>query len=148
MSRASRSLSRPARIPRARQGASTQATARPRAWVRLAPFILAAACAAVYANSLNGPFLFDDQRAIEENTSIRDLSALGLVLRPPEQTPVHGRPLPNLTFAINFAMGGLDVRGYHVVNLAIHVLTALVLLGVLRRTLARRPPSRAPTRSL
>lgn len=128
------------RKPRARPRGGIQPTAQPRAWARLVPFLLAAACAAVYANSLNGPLLFDDQRTIEENASIRDLTALGTVLRPPEQTPVHGRPLANLTFAINFAIGGLDVRGYHFVNLAIHILTALALLGVLRRTWARRPP--------
>ena len=41
----------------------------------------------------------------------------------------------NLTFAINCALGGTDVAGYHVVNLAIHILAALALFGIVRRTL-------------
>ena len=42
-----------------------------------------------------------------------------------------------LTLAINYALGELDVRGYHAFNLALHVLSALILLGIVRRTLAR-----------
>src|SRR5690349_9207880 len=101
----SRSSSGSNRKPRARpEKGTTQLASQPRLWARLAPFIVAVACAAIYANSLNGPFLFDDRLAIQDNTSIQDLSALGAVLRPPEQTPVHGRPLANLTFAINLAI--------------------------------------------
>ncbi|MDP7162787.1 MAG: tetratricopeptide repeat protein, partial [Phycisphaerae bacterium] len=37
--------------------------------------------------------------------------------------------------AVNYAIGGLDVRGYHVFNLAVHILAALTLFGVIRRTL-------------
>jgi tetratricopeptide (TPR) repeat protein len=41
----------------------------------------------------------------------------------------------NLSLAVNYALGGLNVWGYHVVNLAIHLLGALALYGVVRRTL-------------
>ena len=44
----------------------------------------------------------------------------------------------NLSLALNYAAGGLSVRGYHVTNLALHVAAVLTLWGVLRRTL-RRP---------
>ena len=57
------------------------------------------------------------------------------MLVPPANTPVAGRPLVNLTFAINYALGGLDVGGYHVVNLALHLLCALLIFGLVRRTL-------------
>ena len=46
-----------------------------------------------------------------------------------------GRPVPNLSLAVNYAIGGLNVEGYHVVNLAIHILAALALFGLVRRTL-------------
>jgi Flp pilus assembly protein TadD len=93
--------------------------------------------ALTYANALHGPFLFDDGTAIENNLTLRSIGDLTTVLRPPVQTPVGGRPIVNLTFAVNYALGGLQVEGYHLVNVALHLLTALMLLGVLRRTFAR-----------
>ena len=53
-----------------------------------------------------------------------------------------GRPVVNLTFAVNYAIGGLDVTGYHVANLVVHLLAALMLYGIVRRALRLR---RVPT---
>jgi protein O-mannosyl-transferase len=94
--------------------------------------VIALVVAATYANSLSGPFLFDDENSIVGNASIRQIDAW---LSPPRDTPVAGRPLVNLTFALNYSAGGLNVRGYHVVNIAIHIAAALVLFGIVRRTL-------------
>jgi tetratricopeptide (TPR) repeat protein len=90
---------------------------------------------AVYWNSLTAPFLFDDELSIVNNPQIRQLADLVRVLSPPVSTPVAGRPLVNLSFAVNYALGGLDVRGYHLFNLGVHLLAALVLFGIVRRTL-------------
>jgi tetratricopeptide (TPR) repeat protein len=99
--------------------------------------LLAIALAAAYANSFQGALLYDDQFAIVDNLSIRHLDRIGQVLSPPRHgETVTGRPVLNLSFAVNYAFGGLDVRGYHAVNLAIHVLGAWLLFGILRRTLA------------
>jgi len=66
--------------------------------------------------------------------------ALPIALAPPHTgQPANGRPLVNFSFALNWAVGGADVRGYHVLNLAIHTLAALALFGVVRRTLRSRP---------
>ena len=97
--------------------------------------VLALAGALAYAGSFGGPFLFDDQNAVVKNATIRTLTPISVPLSPPRETPVAGRPVVNLTFAGNYAIGGLDVTGYHVVNLAMHLLVALVLFGVVRRTL-------------
>jgi protein O-mannosyl-transferase len=110
-----------------------------RSFTRFAPLLILAACVAVYANSLDGPFLFDDQATIEQNPTIRQLWPLTGALQPPPSTPVTGRPLVNLSVAINYALGGLNPRGYHLFSLAVHILTALALYGVLRRTFARPP---------
>jgi protein O-mannosyl-transferase len=95
----------------------------------------------VYLNSLSAPFIFDDQTSILNNSQIRRLWPPTVPLSPGRETPVAGRPIVNLTFAINYAAGGLDVRGYRLTNLAIHLLAALTLFGVVHRTLrsARRP---------
>lgn len=50
-------------------------------------------------------------------------------------SPLQGRPLITFTFAANYAISGLQVWSYHAVNLLIHVLAALTLFGIVRRTL-------------
>ena len=97
--------------------------------------VIALAVVLTYANSLHGPFVIDDQAAIVQNEQIRVLSRLGDVLFPESESPVAGRPLVNLSFALNFAAGGLDVRGYHAVNIAVHLACALLAFGLIRRTL-------------
>jgi tetratricopeptide (TPR) repeat protein len=97
--------------------------------------ILTVAAVGAYANSLGGVFLFDDVGAIVENPTIR---SLWTALFPPGVgLTVDGRPLLNLTFALNYAWGGLDVVGYHLVNITLHLASALVLFGLVRRTLQR-----------
>lgn len=106
---------------------------------RIAPWqaglLIALAGAAVYANSLNGPFVFDDQYSITENVYIRSLWPLREAVSAPYQSTVSGRPVVAYTLAFNYALGGLDVRGYHVFNVLIHLVAGLLLFGVVRRTL-------------
>lgn len=118
--------------------ANAPAPARPPEWLRIA--CSAAAIVAVgvlaYFNSFHGSFVFDDISSIADNPTIRQLWPPGLVLCSAQNTTL-GRPLLNLSFAINYAWSGTDVTSYHVVNLAIHLCAALVLFGLIRRTLQR-----------
>jgi Flp pilus assembly protein TadD len=92
-----------------------------------------------YANALHSPFVFDDFAAIRDNETIRHLSRMGTVLWPRAGgTTVAGRPLVNLSFALNRAVGGDDPAGYHVANLLVHVAATLTLFGLLRRSLGLR----------
>jgi protein O-mannosyl-transferase len=110
-------------------------------WVwRLA--VIAAVILAAYSNSFHGPFVIDDQASVVQNPDIRQLARLDRVLAPRPDSPVAGRPFVNLTFAVDYALNGLEVPGYHVTNLAWHVACAWLLFGVVRRTLAR--PSMPP----
>src|SRR5881396_3379652 len=59
------------------------------------------------------------------------------VLLPPGETPVTGRPMVNLSLAVSYALGGLDPAMYHAWNVAVHILCALVLFGIVRRTMDR-----------
>ena len=89
-----------------------------------------------YANSISAPFIFDDHRGIIVNPTIRHLWPLQEVFMPPAKaTGAGGRPVVNLTLALNYAIGGLDVRGYHLFNIAIHACVALLLFGLVRQTL-------------
>jgi tetratricopeptide (TPR) repeat protein len=98
----------------------------------LAPVLIVLCGAAIYANSLTGEFVYDDRRWIETDPDIRSFDRL------PSLVAGATRPIWKLSFAANYAIGGLDVIGYHLVNVAIHLLAGLTLFGVCRRTL-RRP---------
>jgi len=96
--------------------------------------LFAVVAIATYWNGLQAPFVWDDDTAITTNQSIHEITES---LIPPIETPVAGRPLVNLSLALNYAMGGLETTGYHVFNLAVHVSCALLLFGIVRRTLRR-----------
>jgi protein O-mannosyl-transferase len=103
--------------------------------VFLAAALLVFAGLFVYQNSFSGPFILDDLPAISENPTIDRLWPLSVPLSPPTNgQTVTGRPFVNLTLAVNYALDGLNVQGYHAVNLAIHLLAALALFGIARRT--------------
>jgi protein O-mannosyl-transferase len=104
--------------------------------VLLAVGLIVLAGLAAYANSFGGPFIYDDQASIPENDTIRKLWPLTDVLRPPAAgETVSGRPVLNLSFALNYALDGTKAGGYHAVNLLIHILAGLALFGIVRRTL-------------
>ena len=96
--------------------------------------LIALAGVLVYANSLSAPFIFDDEVAIVGNAALRSFDD---ALLQPRDTPLAGRPVVALTFALNYAVSGLDVRAYRASNIFIHVLCALLLFGTVRRTFTR-----------
>lgn len=100
--------------------------------------ILFIVLAVIYGNSLDCSWHFDDFSNIVENNNIK-LTELSW---PSIEKTFHGegyerwnRPLSYFTFALNYYLGGLDVSGYHLVNLSIHYLTALFLFLLIYRTL-------------
>lgn len=99
-------------------------------WIRLG-LILAVLTA--YSNSLASPFVFDDLSGISGNPHVKS-PGWGLLGSPEPRAAAEGRPLVGLSFALNHALGGLEVSGYHAANLAIHLGAVLVLFGMLRRT--------------
>jgi protein O-mannosyl-transferase len=93
--------------------------------------MIAAAGIAAYSNTMQVPFLFDDVGRIQEEPSIR-------TLWPPSVAMSNSnRPFVQYSFAMNYAVHGYEVLGYHVVNLGIHVVAALLLFGFTNRTLNR-----------
>jgi tetratricopeptide (TPR) repeat protein len=100
--------------------------------------LLVAAVFLVYANSLRAPFLFDDTAAVENNPTIRRLWSLDVVRPPADGGTTTGRPVVNLSYALNYAVSGERVWSYHVVNVALHAAAALLLLGIMRRAATAR----------
>ncbi len=104
----------------------------------LSAAILAAGTIAIHCRTLAVPLLLDDIGSIEDNLSIRSLRPFWQALSPPAGAGVAGRPLLNLSYALNYAAGGTAVAGYHAANILIHVLAGWTLFALLRHTL-RRP---------
>jgi protein O-mannosyl-transferase len=78
-----------------------------------------------YKSSFQGVFVLDDTASIG-NPAVKNFDVTKF--RP-------ARWLPDFTYAINYAMSANRPGSYHGLNLAIHLLSALVLFGLLRRTL-------------
>jgi tetratricopeptide (TPR) repeat protein len=96
-----------------------------------------------YCNTFHSPFQFDDTRIIEETPVIRDLhyflspsKAKDLV----EYFIFKRRFVGYLTFALNYAVHGLEVTGYHAVNLLIHITNALLVYWLVRLSLTTSLP--------
>jgi tetratricopeptide (TPR) repeat protein len=97
--------------------------------------VLVGAAMLVYANSLRLPFIYDDSMSIVDNAHIKALR-LPDALFSERENPTAGRPLVNLSFAVNYAAGGLNPVGYRVVNLALHAGCGLLIFAIARRALA------------
>ncbi len=96
---------------------------------RALPYVLVVLVAVVaYGPSFAVPFQFDDVPNIVEDRAIHveglDPAALGRAMA------TGPRPLARLTFALNHAAAGLDVRAWHAVNLAFHVASAWCVLAL------------------
>ncbi|MGM0428447.1 MAG: tetratricopeptide repeat protein [Thermodesulfobacteriota bacterium] len=89
-------------------------------WVAI--IILAFVTLFIYSNIYNAPFVFDDLVQIEDKTKIRDISRFLSI----EQL-FSPRPLVEFTFALNYKFGKLNVFGYHLVNVFIHMMNAFLV---------------------
>jgi tetratricopeptide (TPR) repeat protein len=73
----------------------------------------------IYSKTFYIPFLFDDKSNILENYNLRDLKNFW----PPSGT----RYIGFLSFALNYHFGGGYVFGYHLVNIAVHIINGLLV---------------------
>ena len=105
---------------------------------RFAVIAVALLGAALYANTLEAPFILDDAPNITENPHLRlqrlDLEGLLAATR----GPTRGRPVAYASFALNHLVGGYDVTGYHLVNIVIHVACGILVYLLAAATLALR----------
>lgn len=82
----------------------------------------------LYGNTLEVPFYFDDLANVRENIQIRvgDITFSSL-WRAGSESLIRTRPLANISFALNYSLHQYQVAGYHLVNIAIHILTGILL---------------------
>jgi len=94
----------------------------------------------IYSNNLRGPFTYDDFHTIVENpyikqpqhlTSLFDLSS---ITKGSASRSMY-RPILMVTFFLNYTFGGLDPLGYHIVNILLHILSAIVVFMLVKSLL-------------
>ncbi len=95
----------------------------------------------IYFNSFHAEWQMDDRPNILDNPGLRinDLSPQSLwgtfFANQGKETKLF-RPLPCLTFALNWYTGRTNPLGYHLVNLAFHIATAGVLYRLIIKLLS------------
>lgn len=102
--------------------------------------ILIASILLAYSNAFTDLFLgLDGRESIRDNPHIRHLWPLSEAFSVPiwgkSGATVDHRPILSLSFALNYQLAGLSPPAFHAANLAIHIGAALLLLGLVRRTL-------------
>ena len=84
-----------------------------------------------YSNSFNVPFQWDEGFFIADNPIVKDISYFLDYNRAKQFGNQYnhfiGRYVGYLAFALNYKIHGVSVTGYHVVNLLIHAINALLV---------------------
>ena len=106
-----------------------------RRWSLIAAAVLLAAGFLAYFNSFSVPFMFDGTASIRDNPNIRFLWPIWETVSAAPGLTVAGRPVLAVSLALNYQISGLEVWSYHLFNLLFHILSALLLFGIIRRTL-------------
>jgi tetratricopeptide (TPR) repeat protein len=117
-------------------------------WLAIVAIVALLGAIVAFGGAIPGPFQFDDVAAISKNPTIDRLWPPSVPLSPPLRTAVSGRPVVNYSLAINHAINdalGVEqstdaihshaAAGYRVVNILIHLLSGLLLFGIIRRSL-------------
>ncbi|HVW22775.1 MAG TPA: tetratricopeptide repeat protein [Opitutaceae bacterium] len=92
---------------------------------------IAAVVLLAYLPTLRNGFVWDDDTMVAGNALVHapdGLARMWATTRQPDYWPVSLS-----TFWVEWRLWGLDARGYHATNLALHLAEALLLWGVLRR---------------
>ncbi|MCD6288755.1 MAG: hypothetical protein J7M12_06530, partial [Candidatus Hydrogenedentes bacterium] len=84
----------------------------------------------VYANSIDNGFHYNDERFIVDNGAIRHLLDIPAFFR-----TYPYRPLFTMSLAVNFALGKLAPVGYHILQLALHLVAVWLVYLLMKRLL-------------
>lgn len=86
----------------------------------------------IYANSLNGKFIMDDNVLIKENIRKERVLDISRIFKKNIELDVETefklyRPLQILSYIIDYSLWGLNPRGYHFTNILLHILSTITL---------------------
>ena len=103
---------------------------------RLKPTLIAGtllivlATLAAYSPAMGGSFLWDDDDHVSANLAVQSPDGLGKIWFQFGSTPQY-YPLVFSSFWVEYSLWGQSTAGYHVVNVVLHILNALILWRVL-----------------
>jgi len=94
--------------------------------------VIAGACFVAYSPAIKGPFLWDDSKYVVNNSLLSAPDGLWRIWFSTD-VPSQYFPLVYTTFRFEYQLWGLNPIGYHVDNIALHVISSLLLWLILRR---------------
>ena len=91
-----------------------------------------------YANSLRNGFVWDDETLVRENSFIRNSTYISAAFTTDLVHNSHGgtayyRPLQTITYMVDYFYWGLNPVGYHLTNLLLHLLCAILVWLTIRQ---------------
>lgn len=97
----------------------------------------------VYLPSLHGDFVYDDAETIVKNPYIKNINYIPSYFDPRNANMwsfhvdqrMYYRPIPLVTFALNYSVSGLNAFSYHLVNLIVHIFTTMTIFFAIRLTM-------------
>ena len=96
----------------------------------------------IYFATVHSPFIYDDAHAIEDNPYIKNLSKFQQMVGVQN---IFNRSILLFTFSVNHAIGQLDVFGYHLINLMLHLCVGIMLYFLTMELLTIENPALTPT---
>src|ERR1700730_12581202 len=107
---------------------------------RASAALLVVLTSAAYARFVNAGFAATDSLPLVETSRISSLADIGSLFAQPlmagtrlSASEVVSRPVVSVTFGLEYALWGLDARGYHVTNLCLHLIGVLSTWFLLTR---------------
>lgn len=85
----------------------------------------------LYALSLNHPFIWDDPALIGDPSRVSNPSITHIFTAPIAEGSDYFRPVQMLTYRLEYGFWQDRPFGYHIVNIALHISTALLIYGFL-----------------
>lgn len=87
----------------------------------------------LYFHTFHVPFYYDDYDSIVGDPLIKDIN--NFIQFPNFLDAIHSRFISGFTLALNFHFGVLDLLGYHLVNLLIHLINSALVMLLINLTL-------------
>src|SRR4030042_7169416 len=115
-------------------------------------FLIALVALLAYSNTFQSPFQWDEEDFIVQNPVVRDLEYFASPSKakgidPDYEIFLRTRYVGYLTFALNYQIHGFDVLGYHIVNVTLHILNAVLVYLLVHLTFKTPFLKEAPLRN-
>jgi len=84
-----------------------------------------------YGPALRGDFVWDDNDYVSNNPTLQSAEGLRAIWFDPTATPQY-YPLVHSSYWLEYHLWGLDPLGYHLINVALHLISVFLLWRILR----------------